>query len=150
MSDSVTTSFSKDFTRDFQIGDTGEDVAKIQKMLMFLGFEPSEEDIEKKRFGESTLAAAERMRDAFAQNPIMGFFASLIMQFVFGESPEEAAPELRRGASKPIRNYRSDSAPQLQSIEAISLGNRGAPAAAELTSRFIGQRETGENAGPVV
>lgn len=150
MGNATTTNFGLDFKRDFVLGDTGEDVAKLHKMLDFLGFKASEEDVAKQRFGEATLAAAEKMREWMVDHPIIAFFANIILQFVFGNDAEEVAPELRRGKSRPIRQYHSDTDPQLQSLEAVSTSKRGAAAAAELAARYLGQREIGDNAGPVV
>ncbi len=140
----------QDFHRDFVIGDKGKDVAKLQEILSFLGYLPDSDEVARQTFGKSTLAAAERLRRDAAENPIVSFLAGLVLQFVFGSDPEEAAPELRRGQSKPIRRYASDDMPRLQALEAGFRSSCGMPAAAELASRYIGQREIGDNRGAVV
>jgi len=137
------------FKRDFILGDTGEDVGSLHNIMGFLGYGPSEEEIKEKRFGKSTLAQAEKLREAISNNPLLAF-ASFILQFIFGSDIEEATPELRRGNSKPIREYRASTDPELQSLEAVSTSKKGAAGAAELAGRYIGQRETGDNKGAVV
>lgn len=150
MGESTSTNLILDFKRDFVLGDTGEDVARLHKMLAFIGFEAGEDDVKNKRFGESTLAAANKMREWMVDHPVIAFFAQIIMQFVFGSDVEEADPKLNRGASKPIRQYRMATDPELQALEAVSTSKRGLAGVAELASRYIGQRETGNNSGPVV
>jgi CHAP domain len=117
--------------------------------MKFLGYSPTEEEVKQKRFGTSTVEQAEKLREAIANNPLLAF-ASFILQFIFGSDIEEATPELRRGTSRPIREYRSSTDPQLQSLEAVSTSQKGAAGAAELASRYLGQRETGDNKGSVV
>lgn len=138
-----------DFKRDFELGNTGEDVAALHKIMSLLGYAPSSDEMKQKRFGTSTVEQAEKLRQAIAENPLLGF-ASFILQFIFGSDVEEAKPEFRRGTSKPIRSYQSAEEYQLEGLAATIGNKRGAQAAADLAQRYVGQRETGDNSGPVV
>ncbi len=151
MAETSSTNLILDFKRDFVLGDTGEDVAVLHKMLAFIGFEAGEEDVKNKRFGESTLEAANKMREWMVDHPVIAFFAQIIMQFVFGSEVEEADPANRRGDHVPIREYRNGSLAQLQALEHSQFGKRGATAAAQLAASYVGQRELGDtNKGDVV
>lgn len=147
-----------DFGRDLESGDSGQDVANLQKILIYYGFkidasEMSEADPSKAKFGASTAKAASQMRDHAAKNPgIVGEeLVRIVLQHVFQIDPDELNESFFRGQGNKIRNYRNANKSQLEGLEAvIGCADHSVPQAIKLASQFLGQRETGTNRGALV
>ena len=146
-----------DFGRDFEPGDTGTDVANLQKILIYYGFaidksELSEADPTKAKFGESTMKAAQDLRGYASKNPgIIGEeLIRIVLQHVFQIDPEELDENFFRGNANKIRKYKNANKSELEGLEAVVGSEHSVPQAIKLASQFLGQRESGTNRGALV
>ena len=163
----VATYTVKDFPRDLVLGDKGEDVHKMQQMLIdfqskhkdAVQFKISDEALKQQLYDDSTKEAAEKVRRAAMQSPDMlkdeqaTAILKLIMQFIFHTDIESLAPENGVGNRNVIRHYSSAREYELDALGAGALAQRGEPtssSAANFALKLVGQREEPGNRGPLV
>jgi uncharacterized protein (TIGR02594 family) len=140
----------KPLSRDLQFGDQGQDVGQLQSILKMMGYDIDPAELERQEYEKSTKEAAERFRrDCMGKD--VGLLGKFLLQYLFGIDPEEAMePHYNRGDGIAIRGYRESTDFQFQAFESLPWGTQGAPRAAEFASRFIGEREVGNNGGSLV
>lgn len=167
------------YYRDLGPGDSGEDVARAQRLLLELGYQISEDEKRKQQYGQSTAEAVQKLRGDLS-NPLV--ILKLLFDLLTGKSDsleallqvsaedledEFIAPDGKPakgaffgfggaddalGTGRALKIGRTEQR-NLDALKAFGDGLKSSDTAArtaELAERFLGQHEQGGNAGAIV
>ena len=151
-----------DFKGDFVLGQKDADVRKMQEILQYFGekyeYTIDPQELAEGIFGPSTQEASEKLRKAailhatdFAKDDAGKQLLKLVLQLVFRIDIDELDPTYARGNHKRISTYREATGIQFDALRAgVRESEPTNSYAANLALQYVGQREQGNNRGPMV